>query len=71
MEILFQLKPSTAGALGMDDNNSIGTYQTGLINATTETQEKANTTAFIKIIDTEDCTVNSEITNATTYTSPQ
>ena len=53
--MLFQLKPSTAGALRMNNNNSIGTCQTGKTNATMEMYEKANNIAFNKIMDTEDC----------------
>ena len=54
----------------MDDNNSIGTCATGLTNATVEIYEEANNTAFNKIMDTEECTVTSGVTEATTYTSP-
>ena len=36
-----------------------------------EIQEEANNTVFTKIIDTENCIVNSGVTDATTYTSTQ
>ena len=52
LNLLFQLSPSTAGAAGMDDNNSIGTCATGVTNATTEILQEANNTASTKIIDT-------------------
>ena len=44
LKMLFQLKPSTAAASGMNNNNSIGTCQTDLTNNTTEIQEEANNT---------------------------
>ena len=66
LEMLFQLTPIIAGTGGMDDQNSIGTNQTGLTDATTQILEEATSTKFDKIIELENCTVTSGITEPTT-----
>ena len=43
----------------------------GITNATIEIQEEAKNTSFTKIIDVENCTVVSGVTNSTYYTYPQ
>ena len=55
----------------MDDHNSIGTNTTGVTNATRQIMEEANSTRYEKIIEVDDCTVNSGLTDPTVYTPPQ
>ena len=69
--MLFQLKPSTAGASGIDNNNSIGTCQTGITNATIKIYEEVNNTTFNKIINTKDCSIISGVTEFTTEKTPR
>ena len=70
LRMLFQLKPSIAGASGIDNHNLIRTRATCLTNTTMEIYEEVNNTEFNKTFDTEDCTVISGVTESTTYTSP-
>ena len=55
----------------MDDQNSIGTCQTGLTNATMEILVETTNTKFDKIIDIDDCTVTSGVIEPTVYTFPR
>ena len=53
----------------MDNHNSIGTCATSLTNATVEIYEETNNTAFTEIIDVDESTVVSALTEATSYIS--
>ena len=68
--LLFQLTPSIVGAGGMDDHNPIGTNAMGVTNATLNILEEATTTKF-EIIEVDNSTVNSALTETTLNTPPQ
>ena len=67
--MLFRLKPSTDGALGMDDHKVIGTYATNLTNAKTEICQESNNTTYAEIIDIDKISVMNALTDAIMYTS--
>ena len=71
LQLLIQLAPCTAGAVGMDDHNSIGTGATGLTNATRDIRQGVSDEKFDPIIDTDHITVVSAVTENTQYASPQ
>lgn len=68
---MFQLQPSTEGALGID-NHSLVTNATRVSNATTEISKAAANTPFpkINITDDDDNTYISGGTTATALSSP-
>ena len=68
VSLIFNLRPSLAGAGGMDDNNSVGTNSTGASDATQMILEEGQDTGY----DDTDMsgTVISSITETTTGTPP-
>ena len=70
---MFQLEPSTEGTLGIDDENSLATMATRVSNETQEMSQAVASIPFLvnTIKDDNAITVTSEVTTATTFSSPQ
>ena len=66
LKMLFQLKSSTEGALGMNDHTSTGIYATNLTKATTDIHQETKSGAYTEII-----VMASALTEATLYMLPQ